>query len=363
VPRVVTIGFTGPLTGPAAGYGDDVRRGIALAIDEIDAMGGVVVRGRRVTFRLDALDDRYRPIDSEANARRLIRERRTPVVFCPYSAGIFTLLAFNTRKPAFIVGAYASDPAIVRQGNAAVVMIAPRFDAYFAPWVAAEMKRFGTRLALLPTSSAYGDAWKTGFGDAWKDAGGSIVGDDTTDYRSPSFADIVRLTLSQKPDVILVGGPSAATARVIDTARTQGYRGGFVANDQADLEAIAGVIPLSRLDGTVGAAPLIRFTGPGLRPFLAAYAKAYGSQRAPTADVALNDLTMHAFARAMELAQSTSDTRAIRARLGDALRTLPKNEQVLVPLGISQRGLIEFDLPSEIVQKGAFRNLSIPPLP
>lgn len=362
-PRVVSIGFTGPLSGPAATYGDDVRRGIALALDEIDAHGGIVVRGARVTFRLIALDDRYRPTDAEANARRMIREGHTPIVFCPYGAGIFTLLAFNERMPRFIVAAYSSDPAIVRQGNASVVMIGPRFDAYFAPWAAAEMKRFGTRLAFLPTTTAYGDTWKSGFGDAWKAAGGSIVADDAIDYRAPAFGDVVSLALSQKPDVILVGGPSEPTARVIADARAQGFRGGFVAIDQADLGTVAKLVSRSELDGTVGAAPLDRFTGPGLRSFLAAYTRTYGVQRAPNADVAFNYLAMHAFARAMQLADSTSDTNAIRARLGDALRTLPENEQVLVPRGISKGGHLEFELPSEILVNGAYRNLPIPPLP
>ena len=38
---VFTIGATGPLTGSAASYGNSVKNGATIAIDEINAAGGV----------------------------------------------------------------------------------------------------------------------------------------------------------------------------------------------------------------------------------------------------------------------------------------------------------------------------------
>ena len=40
---VFTIGTTGPLTGSAASYGNSVKNGATIAIDEINAAGGVKV--------------------------------------------------------------------------------------------------------------------------------------------------------------------------------------------------------------------------------------------------------------------------------------------------------------------------------
>ena len=37
----VKIGMTGPMTGPAASYGISVRQGEQLAVDEINALGGI----------------------------------------------------------------------------------------------------------------------------------------------------------------------------------------------------------------------------------------------------------------------------------------------------------------------------------
>jgi branched-chain amino acid transport system substrate-binding protein len=355
-PAIVRIGFTGPLSGAAATYGDDVRRGIGLAIDQIDARGGIVVGGKRVAFELVALDDGYRAIDAARNARRLVRDGRTPVVFCPESDGIYALRAFNETAPKFVVGAYSNDPAVARQGDAALVTIPPSYDAYFAPWAELEMKRFGKRLAFLPTAGAYGDAWKRGFGAAWTAAGGSVVADDTVDYAGTGdFSSVVELALASRPDVMLVGGPAAATARAIGAARAQGFRGGFVLLDDARLTDVAAAIPLAQLEGTVGAAPLESAGGPGLAAFLGAYRKAYGAARPPTPEVAFDYVAMCLIAHAMELANSTSDVAAIVGKLGDAVKSLRKEEQPIALDGVSKAGHLRWTFASDVVEAGMLR--------
>ena len=57
----IIIGFTGPLSGPAAEYGQDCVNGIDMAVKEINAAGGVTVKGNKYTFRLEKLDDRVDP--------------------------------------------------------------------------------------------------------------------------------------------------------------------------------------------------------------------------------------------------------------------------------------------------------------
>jgi branched-chain amino acid transport system substrate-binding protein len=362
---VVTIGFTGPLSGGAARFGDDARSGIQAAIDEIDRAGGIAVGGRTITFALASLDDAYRPDRSVRNAEHLVRAEGARVVFCPYGDGIFALLAVNERRaPRFIVGASAGDPAVLAQGNASVFMIAPRYDAYFKPWAAAEMKRFGKRLALLPTATAYGTVWKAGFGEAWKAAGGTVLRDDAVDYDATSdFSGIVGIALAEKPDVMLVGGPPDATARVIEAARAQGFAGGFALIDQAPLDRVARLVSLALLEGTVGAAPPDAYGGPGLAAFRATYARRYGPARAPTTEAVLDDVAMHVVARAMRLARSTSDAGAIARALGAAATSLPRNERAVAVAGVSRAGHLELNLFSEMVERGRYVRLAIPSLP
>ncbi|PKN84989.1 MAG: hypothetical protein CVU51_09485 [Deltaproteobacteria bacterium HGW-Deltaproteobacteria-1] len=53
----IVIGFTGPLSGPAAEYGQDCVTGVDLAIRDINGAGGITVGGKNYTFRLEKMDD------------------------------------------------------------------------------------------------------------------------------------------------------------------------------------------------------------------------------------------------------------------------------------------------------------------
>lgn len=52
----IVIGFSGPLSGPAAEYGQDILYGVEMAVKELNAAGGITVQGKKYTFRLDKLD-------------------------------------------------------------------------------------------------------------------------------------------------------------------------------------------------------------------------------------------------------------------------------------------------------------------
>ena len=81
--KVVSIGYSGPLSGGAAFYGKDVQSGIDMAISELNR-SGVTVKGEKVTFKLVALDDRYLPNETATNVKRLTSQG-IDIVFVPQS--------------------------------------------------------------------------------------------------------------------------------------------------------------------------------------------------------------------------------------------------------------------------------------
>src|SRR5687768_5833434 len=111
----VTIGFTGPLSGGAALYGRNVLDGLEMAIADINEGGGITVNGKKFTLVVQPLDDRYFPNESATNAKRLVHQYGSPVVFWPHSGGILAIQGFNASAPPFIVGAYTSEPQVVEK--------------------------------------------------------------------------------------------------------------------------------------------------------------------------------------------------------------------------------------------------------
>ena len=85
----ILIGYHGPLTGPASWVGLGGRDGALLAIDEINAAGGV--NGRKV--RMVAYDDAGKPSEAEAVAKKMIESDK-----------VFAILGGGISNVAIVVG-------------------------------------------------------------------------------------------------------------------------------------------------------------------------------------------------------------------------------------------------------------------
>ncbi len=44
----IVIGYTGPLSGPGAEYGQDCANGVEMAVKELNAAGGVTIKGEKI---------------------------------------------------------------------------------------------------------------------------------------------------------------------------------------------------------------------------------------------------------------------------------------------------------------------------
>jgi len=336
----VNIGFSGPLSGGAAFYGQNTMSGVEMAINEINKAGGIRVKGERVTFKLVSLDDKYLPNETATNTRRMLQQSNTPVVFIPHAGGVMTVQAFNQRDPEFLLVAYTSEPKVVESGNKLTFMLPPSYTMYHDPFVKTTMRAYGKKLGLIPTTSAYGKAWTDTLTAEWKKQGGTVGANNGVDYNTTTdYSAAVTKTLAEKPDVLFIGGPSQPTALVIKAAREQGFKGGFIIMDQAKFEEMDTIVPVNQMEGAVGVLPLRDFRGTAAQKFVKTYQTLY--KKLPTSEMALNYMGMHIIAKAMELAGTTTDVAAIRARLNDAVKALPKDKNVYNATGIDANGHME----------------------
>jgi branched-chain amino acid transport system substrate-binding protein len=335
----VTIGFTGPLSGGAALYGRNVLDGLEMAIADINEGGGLTVGGRQITVSVAPLDDRYFPNESATNAKRLVHQYAAPVVFCPHSGGILAIQGFNASAPPFIVGAYSSEPQIVESGNPLTLMIPPKYIIYFDAFAQTMMDRNGKRLGRIPGAHAYAKEWTKGFSEVWQSKGGTLLTNNEIDYNTTTdFSSVVSKAMSERPDVLFVGGPSQATALVIKAAREQGFKGGFVIMDQAKFEEMNKLVPMDMLENAVGVMPMVHHPDFRAAKFVEKYRQKKGDDRDPPREVSLTYGAMRILARAMELAGTVSDAKAIHAKADEAAATLPDEFKPSELLGVDANG-------------------------
>lgn len=349
--ETVNIGYSGPLSGPAAYYGENTLSGLTMAAEEINASGGFEVAGQKYKLNLVSLDDKYLPNETGSNAKRLVQENKTPIIYVPHSGGIFATQVFNMQDN-FLIAAYSSEPKITEAGNKLTLRIPPEYDAYLEPFSKYQMERFGKKIALLPTASQYGKDWTTKLKPVWEDMGGDIVYEGSIDFsKDTDFFTIVTNALKEKPDVLFVGGPSQPVALVIKQARELGFKGGFLIMDQAKLDEIEAVLGgPEMIEGSVGVLPLINSKYEGNEKFIEDYKAEHKVN--PGSEAGYHYMSLYLFVEAMKAAGTVSDPAKIMEHVQDGLDNLPADKRIYEVEKVDEDGGLYTALRMAVIEDG-----------
>ncbi|WP_085993022.1 ABC transporter substrate-binding protein [Oceanobacillus senegalensis] len=337
--NVVNIGYSGPLSGAAAYYGENTLNGLQMAVEEINEEG-FEVNGETYKLNLVSLDDQYLPNETAANARRLVQENETPIIFTPHSGGVYALQVFN-EKENFIIGAYSSEPAITEKGNSLTVRIPPSYHGYLEPFTDYTMERFGPKLAAIPPVTQYGQDWAEALIPYWEEQGGEVVHESSVDFaKDTDFFTLLTNAIDEDPDVLFIGGPSEPTASIATQARELGFEGGFIIMDQAKLDEMKNITETYELlEGSIGTMPLINADYPGVPEFVEKYRAKYDKD--PGSEAGFHYVSMYIFVEAMKAAGNVDDAEVIYEHIQDGLDALPEDKKVYVIPGIDENGGFE----------------------
>ena len=307
----IIVGFSGPLSGLAAEYVHNINNAIDMAVKEINEAGGITVAGKKYTFRLEKLDDRADATQALNNARRF-QSMGVVAVFNGVFTTIVPMMKINGESGReFIMMAYTSTPKIEEMENKLTVISTPTFNVYVEAFTDWSLKKGWKTCAMVVTLGAYGDEWSHTFRDAWVKKGGTItISKPANYYTETDFSAPLTAAIATKPDCMLIGGPSATTALVIEQARQMGYKGGFIMIDQAKQDIIARLLGSTKVMGDLIGTGGVLSTSFGTNPFDKRYTKTY--KRMTTWECALNYTAMYSLARAISAAGTTRDIYKIR---------------------------------------------------
>lgn len=348
--NTVNIGYSGPLSGSAAYYGENTLNGLEMAVEEINEEG-FEVGGETYNLNLVTLDDQYLPNETASNGKRLVQEEDTPIIYTPHSGGISALQVFNEQDD-FIIAGYSSEPAVTEAGNSLTVRIPPSYDGYIEPFTTYTMDRFGNKLAALPPVTQYGEDWAEALLPHWEESGGEVVFNSSIDFsKDADFFTLLTNALEKDPDVLFIGGASEQTAIVAEQARELGFEGGFIVMDQAKLDEMKNITgTYDTLEGSVGTMPLVDSDYPGTPQFVEKYIDEYDKD--PGSEAGFHYVSMYIFVEAMKAADNVEDSQVIHEHLQAGLDNLPEDKKVYVIPGIDENGGFEIDVRFAAVEDG-----------
>jgi branched-chain amino acid transport system substrate-binding protein len=220
---VVKIGNVEPLSGPSASVGQQGKNAREMAVEEINAAGGIKSLGG-AKLELIYADSKSDPNVGVTETERLINTDKVHIVTGCWNSGVTypaTAVAERYGIP-FVVPVSVRD-TITERGFKYVFRIAAK-DSWWTRdqfTFLKDMKdEFGTELKTVAFVYENGD-WGTGFAAQWKklaeEAGYEIVLDEPYPSAATDLTPVVTKIRRAKPDVLLLTSNAADAVLITNT--------------------------------------------------------------------------------------------------------------------------------------------------
>lgn len=194
------LGIPLPLTGPQAKFGEMAMRSYRIAMEEINAAGGI----KGMTVSLDFEDGQGKPEISRAIAEKLIDVKKQPIIFGDYSSSCSKAIAAvaNERKVPYLVVTGADD-SITQQHYRYVFRMNPS-NAYYAEGLGSFLSSVvqPKSVAILYESSDFGTSGANEMEKYGERIGMKVLLKEKYEKGAVDFKPVLTKVKSLKPDVI-----------------------------------------------------------------------------------------------------------------------------------------------------------------
>jgi branched-chain amino acid transport system substrate-binding protein len=332
-PEEISIGSVLALTGSASVWGENTRNGMELALEEVNAAGGVGGKQLRVIYE----DSKSEPRVAVDALRKVISANRVPAVIGDIaSSNVLAMAPVAESEKVALISPGASNPDISFSGdyifrNFPSDALEGTVDGEYAS------KQLGWRkVAVLNIKNAYGEGVARVFREAFKAAGGEVALDDAFDQGAIDFRGILTKVKGAALDGVFLAGYPDEMAKLLIQAKELGVTTPFLSTqafDDPQVLKIAG----QAADGVTFSTPAPpAATDPVVAAFREKYKRKYGKEPGLMSDTGYDALKI--IALAIERGGYTAD--GIKAQLANlksfrgaaGLTSFDKNGDVARPV-------------------------------
>ncbi len=322
----ILIGAAAPLSGPNAALGEQLRRGVQMAVDDINATGGI--RGERlaVQFTDDGCDPR-KAIDAATG----FVSAGVKAVIGHYCSGA-SIPASKVYQKAGIaqISPASTNPKFTDEGGWNVVRLVPRDDAQATAAAALVLDRFpGAKIAIVSDQQAAFATLAARFRDALQQKGVTPALQQSFKAGTKDFAPLVQQIVSSGAGVIYLAGSYVEGGLIAQALRAAGSQAQIVSGDSLVTEDY-GLQAKNAANGTISA-----FT--------------YDARKFPTAqglvqrfrdkDQNPDGFTLYAYAAVQALAAAAEATGTMDStRIAEWLRGGNRFDTVVGPVTFDAKG-------------------------
>jgi branched-chain amino acid transport system substrate-binding protein len=224
----LTIGLIGTLSGPATEWGLALQRGVDIAIDEVNAAGGLKVGSETYTVKRLMYDDQGSGQGGTTAATRMINADGIKFIIGSIGSGP-TLGVLGVSRPAkAIVLSNGFAPEIMTpesKYNFRVALTAAEFAPGVVEWLGRTHPK-ERRVGIISPNDAVGASVTPLQIDAYKKGGFDIVFSEKFERGMTDFTPLLTRMLASNVDVFELDGNSPGDAGLlVKQVRQLGYRG------------------------------------------------------------------------------------------------------------------------------------------
>lgn len=236
----IKIGSAGPMTGQYAAFGEQLRRGATMAVEEINAAGGV--NGQKLELVIG--DDACDPKQATAVANKMVSDKVAFVAghFCSGSS----IPASDIYKEAKIlqISPASTNPRLTddafKKGNTTVFRTCGRDDVQGVT-VGDYINKYhkGKRVAILHDKTPYGKGVADETKKALNKGGTREAMYEAYNDTDKDFTALINKMKQAKIDIIVLGGYHTAGALIIKQSREQGLMAQMIGFDSLETAEFA----------------------------------------------------------------------------------------------------------------------------
>ncbi|MCJ7783197.1 MAG: ABC transporter substrate-binding protein [Desulfobacterales bacterium] len=330
--KPLKVGVISAQSGPIAFMGTSVLRGVETAIKNINEKGtlgkgpGILVGNQRYKLEIANYDDSGDPAKSVAGMRRLSEMYKLPVVLGPFGTPqVWACQEVNVGLGILFNGLSTSDQSR-KKGNPLYIQERIPGLYYGDPMAQVCIDKGFKRACVITDINEAFLSWGKRFKEKFEALGGQVPAFESVDIKNTTdFHSVMTSFRAKNPDIIFISCYEEPGALITNHAIDVGYKGKFMYTSEwgAKSEKIVG---LDKVQGSLVQA--MNYTYYRKYPdrdkrgvftaFHKQYMDTYKEEYAQPATSIYDPALM--FARAMEIAGSVTDARAIRAACPKALQ-------------------------------------------
>jgi branched-chain amino acid transport system substrate-binding protein len=223
-PPPVKLGLAAAVSGGSAASGEAIKRGLQIAMDEINGKGGVL-GGRKL--ELVVRDDEGNPQKGVTIARELVERERVAAVF----GGLHTTVAL-AQVPVWhelstpYVGTWAAGTNITRNGRKPNFVFRvsandDEVDKYLVRYAAEQLKR--GKPGLLLENTAWGQSNEAGLSKWFGERGVKAVGVEKFNWNDPDMSPQLLRLKQGGADVVMLVANAPEGAQVVRSKAKVGW--------------------------------------------------------------------------------------------------------------------------------------------